>query len=192
MFSLGDTVELRHRSKLRHDPTVLHALSSIWSYIKKNENGYVGKEEYCNLLIRVAKVVAPHLTEAAAREAVEEDWLEDSHNGEYMTYNLFCDGIFELTDLWCPGSTAVEYEHFATSLLNRMLVKEIEEDGGKKTTVIYPSISFSFIPEEKKEAPEQTKSHWTDGLSNENIQDPGDAPGKWYELVSFDSNSIKY
>ena len=147
MFSLGDKIELKHRSKLRYDPKVIDALSSIWSYMEKNEDGYVEKEEYCNLLVRIAKVVAPHLTESAAKEAVEEDWVEDSHGGNFMTYNLFCDGIFELTDLWCPGSTAVEYEHFATSLLNRILVKENEEEG----SVIHPSIGFAFVPEKKKD-----------------------------------------
>ena len=184
MFSLGDKIELKHRSKLRYDPKVIDALSSIWSYMEKNEDGYVEKEEYCNLLVRIAKVVAPHLTESAAKEAVEEDWVEDSHGGNFMTYNLFCDGIFELTDLWCPGSTAVEYEHFATSLLNRILVKENEEEG----SVIHPSIGFAFVPEKKKVKDGESKLHWANTLSAENIQDPGEAPGIWYETVSFDDN----
>ena len=40
MFSLGDKIELKHRSKLRYDPKVIDALSSIWSYMEKNEDGY--------------------------------------------------------------------------------------------------------------------------------------------------------
>ena len=46
MFSLGDKIELKHRSKLRYDPKVIDALSSIWSYMEKNEDGNVEKEEY--------------------------------------------------------------------------------------------------------------------------------------------------
>ena len=107
-------------------------------------------------------MLAPHLSEPK-QKATEQDWLEDSHGGDYMTYNLFCDGIFELTDLWCPGATAVEYEHFATSLLNRVLVKEVEEDG--RTKVIYPSISYKFIPEL------QANEHWADKLYAEDIED---------------------
>ena len=71
-----------------------------------------------------------------------------------------------MTDLWCPGATAVEYEHFATSLLNRVLVKEVEGEDGR-TKVIYPSISHKFIPEL------QANEHWADKLYAEDIQDLG-------------------
>ena len=91
MFNLGD--QLEHRSALRYDQKILNAFSRIWSYMDKTDNGYIAQAEYINLLTRFCKVLAPHLSESEAKIAAEQDWLEDSHGGDYMTYNLFCDGI---------------------------------------------------------------------------------------------------
>ena len=104
------TENAKTRVALRDNASIAAALSKAWSILDKNENGHVEREEYVCFLMRIVKFIVPHMKREEARLAAENDWLEDSGGADCMSFKQFCDGMFELTDLWCPGDEAEEIE----------------------------------------------------------------------------------
>ena len=134
------------RDLMQTNKNLSSALSRAWSALEKNLDGHLEQDHYCGFLMRATKFLAPELSRAEAEVAVQNDWLEDSGGHGFMTYKEFCNGIFELTDLWCPGEDAEEYAHFVDTVVDRTCVAEsINKDGSKAVT--FPQRKLAFVPE---------------------------------------------
>ena len=168
------------RDLMQTNKNLSSALSRAWSALEKNLDGHLEQDHYCGFLMRATKFLAPELSRAEAEVAVQNDWLEDSGGHGFMTYKEFCNGIFELTDLWCPGEDAEEYAHFVDTVVDRTCVAEsINKDGSKAVT--FPQRKLAFVPESSAE------EHWTQSLrSVDSNSDPGENAGTWHEIVTFD------
>ena len=177
------TENAKTRVALRDNASIAAALSKAWSILDKNENGYVEREEYVCFLMRIVKFIVPHMKREEARLAAENDWLEDSGGADCMSFKQFCDGMFELTDLWCPGDEAEEYAHFLESIVTRTQVAMHSGNKGRKT-IVFPSRKYAFVHESSSDS----GNHWTAEVVNAMATNPnpGNAPGTWHETVSFD------
>lgn len=93
---------LRRRAALKHHPKVQRQINRIWALLQKNEDGRLGKEQYCELFIRLCKVLNADFDLEDAIEVVEEDFIQDAQGEDALTYDLFYQSLFELADIWVP------------------------------------------------------------------------------------------
>src|SRR5262249_51178856 len=77
-----------------------------------------------NLMIRFCKILNPDFNYSDGIKIVGEDFVRDSRGNESgLSYDLFYQSIFELSDIWCPDIDGRQYADFLDKLFRRMTVK---------------------------------------------------------------------
>lgn len=62
---------VRARNALKRYPKVSQALKNFWAVFKKDDKMRISKQEYIDVMVKIAKVLTPQFDEYQARAAVE-------------------------------------------------------------------------------------------------------------------------
>ena len=60
-----------------------------------------------------------------------EDWATSQTRFDRMQREAFCDGLFELADLWTDSISEADYSEFLDLLFNRITKKVLDKKTGQ-------------------------------------------------------------
>ena len=77
----------KRRQAISSSAKLKSAALQFWSTSGLSAERKMPKETYMFIHRRISKALAPELTEEEAAEAADEDWSEDSHGADEMTFD---------------------------------------------------------------------------------------------------------
>jgi len=95
-----DSLMMRKRTAIRKSQNVRKAAMQFWSTAGKSVTDRMGQSEYLSLHGLISRALAPELTSKEARQAAEEDWLEDCCGEDNLSFEKFTHGLTGVADMW--------------------------------------------------------------------------------------------
>ena len=92
------------RAALRKSSKIRSAARQFWTTCGLGPKQTMSEELYTWLHRRIAKMLAPELTEHEAQEAAAEDWHMDGDGANTLSFDQFALGLFGIADMWCEKS----------------------------------------------------------------------------------------
>ena len=111
---------IQQRIELRGSPRIWTTAAQFWSTLGKQYGETMSRDEYAQVHRRIAKVLAPELTDDEAHEAAQEDWVEDLCGHAEMTLARFIEGLLSIADGWVNSSDEVACDTFLERLYHRI------------------------------------------------------------------------
>ena len=105
---------------LRGSQRLRSAILQFWTSAGLRQWDKMSEETYAHVHLRIAKALAPELSEEEAISACKEDWAEDAGNKETIDFDAFADGMFSVVDLWTEEVDELSYTVFANKLFRRV------------------------------------------------------------------------
>lgn len=139
-LSLNDTLHFLERHALRADRGIVKCLDEWWQFaIATSRDGRVGRDVYFQIFSSIYKALMVGYDDEDAARAIAEDWETDSCGQPYLSYRVFCNSLWELTDLWTSTVAAEEYTEFLGDLLDQVCPMTTDEQGRTKRVLLAPS-----------------------------------------------------
>jgi len=108
---------LAQRASLRTHPAVQDALRRLGNAaFARDPDGFIVQEEYERVHARIARVLAPSMSEADAAAAAAAEWQADSQGQERIDESRLNAALFQLVDLWSTTMQVEEYLSFLEAL----------------------------------------------------------------------------
>ena len=147
--------------------------SKFWNLIMKNKQGddnLVSREQYCELLTRIYRFLAPLYREAEMKSQVAQEWFYDSHGQEMMDQNLFSKFIFRIAHQWSTSIDLKEYVELLDKIYSRIVIRKIVRYSGKVDTA-YPTIQVTIDQEKQPQNEEFGDAEWESCAEDESDDD---------------------
>ena len=116
----NDEAILAARNVLRGSQRLRSAILQFWTSAGLRQWDKMSEETYAHVHLRIAKALAPELSEEEAISACKEDWAEDAGNKETIDFDAFANGMFSVVDLWTEEVDELSYTVFANKLFRRV------------------------------------------------------------------------
>lgn len=127
---------LRKRDRLRKSPRLRAAARRFWTVLgvakeraaktagveaaitqqQTRRMRFIGRQDYFVLHRRITRALAPELSKREAKEAAEQDWLEDLGGARHMDFEHFAAGLFGIADMWTDDVDEDSYTQFLEQL----------------------------------------------------------------------------
>ena len=102
---------LKARANCRSHKDVLEVLQAWWEMVQRShlppEEYMLGKDGYCDVMLRIYKTMMEEFDADEARECAEEDWEMDRQGQNSLTRTMFCDSMFQLAGASAGRSLAL-------------------------------------------------------------------------------------
>jgi len=143
IWQQGDTdlvteEKLIERRKLRDHILVVEVLEAFWEVVEHtgltppdteviDGERMLTRDGYKRLYERAYKLLLDAWDPEDAEKTIADDWAEDSDGKPGLPKVAFCDGLFELADVWTSGIDAAEYARFLWRLYLAVTESTLEE-----------------------------------------------------------------
>ena len=105
-----------HRLELAEQPAVVAALDSIWEAANTDaRDRIIDRSEYLMMHRKITLALDPTIKPRDFKQAVKEEWKEDSEGKKGLDRERFDWCWFELADMWTDTMEAEEYARFLHS-----------------------------------------------------------------------------
>ena len=122
-----------HRLELTEQPAVVAALDSIWEAANTDaRDRIIDRSEYLMMHRKITLALDPTIKPRDFKQAVNEEWKEDSEGKKGLDRERFDWCWFELADMWTDTMEAEEYARFLNSVLRLMTTtRSVRRDDGQ-------------------------------------------------------------
>jgi hypothetical protein len=136
--------------------------TKYWNLLKgqaPSDENTISKDQYCALLTRIYRVLAPLYRDAEMEAQVAQEWVYDSHNSNVMDQNLFMKFIFRIAHQWATSIDINEYIELLEKVYSRITHKVIVRSSGA-TQVAYPHIQVTIDQEKQPQNEDFGDADW--------------------------------
>lgn len=85
----------------------------------------VNKSQYCNLMRLIYKVLMPVFREDEMKQEIEQEWIQDSHGHQELTFHLFKKSLFRIAHAWAVHISVEEYVELLTKIYHRITIRKV-------------------------------------------------------------------
>lgn len=136
--------------------------TKYWALLKgqnPSDDNTICKDQYCELLTRIYRVLAPLYREDEMRAQVNQEWVYDSHNSNVMDQNLFMKFIFRIAHQWATAIDVCEYVELLEKVYQRIVHRKIVRCDGR-VDVAYPHIQVTIDQEKQQQHEDFGDAEW--------------------------------
>ena len=112
-----------------------------WRSANLRDGDVMLQPRYLEIHRLICMAIAPRMPARAAKRAGQLDWEHDSKGADELSFDGYCEAIFDLADQWCDSTELKDYLHFAEMLYIR-ITKRIA--GAPRDTPTHTSARRAF------------------------------------------------
>lgn len=112
--------DMERRNQIRSSRQLKSAILQFWSTCGLMAEDSMDKSTYTFVHVRISAALAPELSEGERAAATQEDWQDDAHGQDTITFDDFFHGMTGIVDMWSDVVDELAYVIFANKLYRRI------------------------------------------------------------------------